>query len=181
MTHLVRLSKFMALALRHRPAAFGLELDAEGFVPLAALERVIAAQPDLPTGRAEILQVVETLRPNRYEVRGEQIRARYGHAKSARPVAYPPVTPPPVLYHGTYPAALANIHRAGLQAQQRQYVHLSTTLERAQTVGQRRAATPVILTIQAQAAHAAGVEFYAPEAQHYLARSIPPEFILFPE
>ena len=63
----------------------------------------------------------------------------------------------------------------------RQYVHLATTLAEAERVGLRRAQAPAILTIRARRAHAAGTAFHAPDASHFLARSIPPEFIEFPE
>jgi inhibitor of KinA sporulation pathway (predicted exonuclease) len=36
-------------------------------------------------------------------------------------------------------------------------------------------------TIRARSAHLAGIAFHAPDASHFLARSIPPEFIEFPD
>ena len=178
----VRLSKFMSLVLRHRAHDFGLSLDAEGFVPLAALVALVEQKPELHAGRAEILAVVERGRPSRFQVRGDDIRAAYGHSlKSAAPISYPPVEPPPILFHGTQPDALESIRQHGLRSMKRQYVHLSTTRERAEEVARRRTRQPVILTIQAQAAHAAGVVFHSPEANHYLVYgSIPAEFIAFP-
>jgi putative RNA 2'-phosphotransferase len=63
----------------------------------------------------------------------------------------------------------------------RQYVHLSTTMERAREVASRRTREPVILSVRALDAHAAGVVFHSPEPQHFLARTIAPQFIEFPE
>lgn len=63
----------------------------------------------------------------------------------------------------------------------RQYVHLATTRAEAERVGVRRARSPAILTIRARAAHCAGIAFYSPDPDHFLARSIPPEFIEFPD
>ena len=179
---LIRLSKFMSLVLRHRAQAFGLVPDAEGFVPLEALVAIVEKNSSLRAGRAEILTVVEHSQPQRFELRGELIRATYGHSlKSEAPIRYPVVIPPPTLFHGTHPQAIPNIRASGLRAMQRQYVHLSTTLERAREVARRQTKTPAILIIRAQAAHAAGIVFHSPEPKHYLARAIPPEFILFPE
>lgn len=183
MTH-VRLSKFMSLILRHRARAFGFTPDAEGFVPLEEFVAVVARDQrlSLDEARAAILKVVETGAPKRYEVRGGLIRATYGHSRRNAPeVAYPPVEPPATLFHGTAPEALAASRAEGLRPMKRQYVHLSTTLERAQTVAGRRTRAPVILLICALAAHQAGVVFHAPEPQHYLAHAIPAEFILFSE
>ncbi len=180
-----RLSKFMSLALRHRAPDFGLFPDGKGFVPLTALTAIVEKNTRLNAGLAEILAVVETGQPKRYEIKDGLIRATYGHSQSQKlgvAVEYPAVEPPARLYHGTHPGALNAIREHGLRAMQRQYVHLSTTLERAREVSHRRAqAAPVILTINAQAAHATGIEFYSPEPKHYLARAIPPEFITFPE
>ena len=47
-------------------------------------------------------------------------------------------------------------------------------------MGVRRALSPLILGVRARAAHATGIVFHSPEANHFLARSIPPEFIEFP-
>jgi RNA:NAD 2'-phosphotransferase (TPT1/KptA family) len=47
----------------------------------------------------------------------------------------------------------------------------------AQTVADRHGDEIVILTIRAAEAHADGIVFYHPEAEHYLARSIPQEYI----
>ncbi|MGH2375834.1 MAG: RNA 2'-phosphotransferase, partial [bacterium] len=41
----VRLSRLLALVLRHRPEEVGLTLDAGGFAPLEALAQALAAQP----------------------------------------------------------------------------------------------------------------------------------------
>lgn len=180
--HLTRLSQFMSLVLRHRAPAFGLTPDAEGFVPLEALVAIVEKNSHLRVGRSEILAVVENSRPKRYEMRGELIRATYGHSlKSEAPIWYPPVEPPPTLFHGTHPRAIESIREHGLRAMNRQYVHLSTTLERARAVAHRRTKTPILLIIRAQAAQAAGITFHSPEPKHFLARAIPPEFILFPE
>ncbi|MDX2140924.1 MAG: RNA--NAD 2'-phosphotransferase, partial [Chloroflexota bacterium] len=61
----------------------------------------------------------------------------------------------------------------------RQFVHLTTSEERARTVAGRHAGDTVLLTIRAGDAHRAGIVFYHPEAEHYLAKAIPAEYISF--
>ena len=115
----------------------------------------------------------------RYEQVGTLIRALYGHS-AVREITYEAVEPPDILYHGTTPEALKSIREEGLSAQQRQYVHLSTQTEQAINVAGRHGKA-TILTVRAKEAHDAGLEFYHPEPQHYLAKAVPPKFIDFPE
>ena len=177
----VRLSKFMSLALRHRAKDFGLTLDAEGFVPLADLVALVEKQQHLQAGQMEMIEVIETQRPKRFELRGDLIRATYGHsARRMQSIEYPSIEPPETLYHGTNEQALFGIRKTGLRSMARQYVHLSTSIERARTVASRRTPNPIILTIRSKAAYDFGIVFHSPEPQHFLAKEIPPEFILFP-
>jgi putative RNA 2'-phosphotransferase len=172
-----QLSKFLSLMLRHQAVKFGLRLDEEGFTPLADL--VAAARRERGwqhVTEEAVREVVATSDKQRFELRGEQIRARYGHSVPGQ-VSYPEAEPPELLYHGTSPAALPSIRARGLQSMRRQYVHLSTAVEQARTVGRRHAADPVILTVRARAAWEAGITFHQPEARLWLASSIPPEYI----
>ncbi len=121
----------MSFALRHDPANFKLELDEDGWVDLGALVVAIAARPKWNWVRTEhIRHVVGTSNKRRFEIKGQAIRARYGHSRAARPT-YRPVEPPPVLYHGTPRCNLPAIRRHGLKAMSLQYVHLSATTEMA--------------------------------------------------
>jgi putative RNA 2'-phosphotransferase len=178
----MHLSKFMSLVLRHRAKDFGLALDAEGFVPFDVLVALIEKQQHLTAGRAEVIEVIEHQRPKRFELRGDLIRATYGHsARRMQSIEYPPIEPPETLFHGTNQQALYSIRKVGLRSMARQYVHLSTSIERAQTVASRRTPNPIILTIRSKAAYDSGIVFHSPEPQHFLAKEIPPEFIVFPE
>ena len=60
---------------------------------------------------------------------------------------------------------------------ERQYVHLSPDTETAICVGTRHDARPVVLTIRAAEAHAAGIEFYQADDAVYLTKRVPPEFL----
>lgn len=174
---LIRLSKFLAVMLRHSPHEYGLSPDSEGFVPLdSALAQIEKRFPGRYT-RADLDAVVagDARGKKRYQIEGDRIRALYGHSQVS--VEYPPALPPARLYHGTVARHLDSIRERGLRAQARQYVHLTTSLERARTVAGRHDDSIIILTIYAGEAHAAGIVFYHPEAEHYLARSIPSEYI----
>lgn len=177
-----RLSKFLAVMLRHKPEQFGLTLDAHGFAPL---EPVWQAIRDKYGGRytyddLEAVVAGDATGKKRYEIIGDRIRAMYGHSH-VREIVYPPVQPPQTLFHGTNATAAAAIRQQGLMALGRQYVHLTTNRTNALNVARRRTPAPVLLVVQAQAAHAAGYVFHQPEAEHYLTRQVPPSFITFPD
>lgn len=183
MTTHTKLSKFISMVLRHRADEFDIELDGEGFTDIGALYTVVQKRYKGAYTYDDLIRVVTTPGSDnklRFELMGERVRARYGHNKHVAEVTYTPEVPPEILYHGTVAVALAGILEQGLQAQQRQYVHMSTTVERATTVGSRRGEV-ILLRVQALAAHQAGIAFYHPEDEHYLAEHIPPEFIVFPE
>jgi len=179
-TRHLKLSKFLALILRHQPERFGLALDGEGWASLSEVMEILHALPNLRWAtRADVMAVVEGGAGDdkrRFEVEGERIRARYGHSM-ARPIRYEPCIPPPFLYHGTSPEALETIRREGLKPMERQYVHLSPDRETALRVGVRHNDEPVVLTIRAAEAHAAGIQFYQADEAVYLARYVPPEYV----
>ena len=178
--HLVKLSKFLALILRHQPERFALALDEEGWASLAEVMEILRGLPNLRwTTRADVMRVVAEGAGDgkrRFQVEGKRIRARYGHS-IAQPIRYAPCTPPQVLYHGTAPDALESIRRAGLEPMGRQYVHLSPDAKTAVRVGTRHDEHPVVLTVRAAEAHAAGIEFYQADKMVYLGKHIPAEFI----
>lgn len=176
----VTLSKFMALVLRHAPGRFGLAPDDEGYVPLDELVLVVKSRRGgerLDAG--DIRRVVASSDKQRYEIAGAKIRARYGHSLEQR-ITYPPAEPPAVLYHGTSPDALPLIRREGLRSMRRQYVHCAIEPGLALTVGSRHARAPVLITVRAREAHAAGLSFYSPEPRIYLADAIPAGFLELP-
>ncbi len=176
-----RLSRFLALILRHQPENFGLSLDSDGFAPLDQVWAQVIQQFGSAFTSEDLEAVVagDSHGKRRYEISGDRIRALYGHS-DAPPIEYPMAEPPERLYHGTVIAALESIRREGLSAQSRQYVHMTTNHAIAAEVAKRHAENTVILTIRAGDAYRAGVAFYHPETQHYLAKHIPPAFIVVP-
>ncbi|MGQ0548324.1 MAG: RNA 2'-phosphotransferase [Armatimonadota bacterium] len=175
----VRLSRLLALVLRHRPEEVGLALDAGGFAPLDALARGLAAQPGWSSVTVADLMAVAEADPRRYEVRDGMIRARYGHTVTvAQPgeAAYPPEW----LYHGASPDEAAAMRTGGLLPQARQHVHLSTTPALARDIGQRHTPDADVVVVFARRAHAAGVEFRRAGPTVYLTARISPEFLLLP-
>ncbi len=170
------LSKFLSLILRHRPFDFKLKPDDKGFVAFDGLLQAIQRTSGWSwVKKDDVLAIVNSPEKKRFEMMGGKIRALYGHSIETK-MDVPRATPPDVLYHGTTAKLASEIERRGLVPRNRQYVHLTETLEEAIEIGFRRDPKPAIVTIRSKEALAAGVEFYRGSDGAYLAARIPREF-----
>jgi putative RNA 2'-phosphotransferase len=122
-----------------------------------------------------VLAVVANDTKSRFTVAGELIRAAQGHTTQVGPVGQVQA-PPATLFHGTTATAADSIMATGLHPGSRRDVHLSADLDTATTVGARRG-DPVILTVDAAAAHAAGLQFRVADNGVWLTSAVPAEFI----
>lgn len=172
---LVRLSKTVSHALRHQPDRYGLNLDKEGWVPVAELLAALHRRwPGL--SEADLAAMMAAGDKQRFEMEGGRIRARYGHSGPNR-VVLETAIPPPFLYHGTTRRNLAAIRHDGLRPMRRQFVHLAADIPTALATSQRRPGPHVLLAVDTRAAHDAGVPFYRGNTDIWLAGPIPPAFI----
>ncbi|RAU98877.1 RNA 2'-phosphotransferase [Paenibacillus sp. YN15] len=166
------LSKWMTKALRHTPGEFGLTLDPEdGSCPADSLLAAITSHSRWSWVTLEhIRQVVRNSDKQRFEWKGERIRARYGHSHDH--ISYTPEIPPAVLYHGTNQKALPSILKEGLLPMGRQYVHLSEGTHFATMAGSRRGEL-VILRVDTAHARESGATFYYAGNEVWLADRVP--------
>ncbi|EYB69547.1 tRNA phosphotransferase 1 isoform 1 [Deinococcus phoenicis] len=167
-----QLSRRLAYLLRHAPGDLGVTLEPGGWVPVRAVLR------HLRISREQLARVVATNHKQRYTLDGERIRANQGHSVPVE-LDLAPAVPPAQLYHGTHPAALPAIRREGLRTMGRHHVHLSPDPQTARRVGARRG-TPVVLTVEAGAMHAAGHVFYLSTNGVWLTDAVPPGFLVLP-
>lgn len=174
-----RLSRLLALVLRHRPGEVGLTLDAGGFAPVDVVARALATQRGWESLTSDELLALVAADPRRYEARDGRIRARYGHTIQVEEPGEPAL-PPEWLYYGVARDALARIGAEGLRPSDRQHVHLSTTPGAALEVGRRHAPDAVVVVVLARAAHAAGIVFRRAAAALFLTGHVPPAFLLLP-
>lgn len=177
---LVRTSKFLSYVLRHNPDALGLDVEPGGWVDVGdLLDR--AREQGRSLDRTLLEQVIAHGDKERFSLSDDRtkIRANYGHSIDVD-LDLTPTPPPPTLYHGTARAALSSIQQEGLLPQSRQYVHLSSTPEEAQTVG-RRHGPPVVLRVEAQRMHEAGFTLYQSTEAVWLTQRIPPRFLQIPD
>jgi putative RNA 2'-phosphotransferase len=173
----VRLSRRLALVLRHRPETAGLTLDATGWVPVAD---VLTA---LRISRADLDAVVENNDKSRFAIAAgadgvERIRANQGHSRRVNvDLELPPAQPPAVLFHGTPRTNLDPILREGLHPRSRQHVHLSPDVATALVVGRRRSRDVVVLEVEAGAMAESGHVFQRSENGVWLTAAVPAAFL----
>jgi putative RNA 2'-phosphotransferase len=170
----LRLSKFISFVLRHKPENFGLRLDTFGFVKISDLLTVLQnryGSVDL----SDIERVVKDCPKRRFEIRGDKIRARYGHSIQVQ-LDIQPSEPPEYLYHGTSPAMKNAILAEGIKPMRRRYLHLSKSKDEAFQVGRRKSKSPLVFTIKAKEAFHNGIKFYDMGIV-VLSESMPSEFI----
>jgi putative RNA 2'-phosphotransferase len=171
----MRLSKKLTFWLRHKPEHGKLTLSKEGWVPLAQILEALKRQGD-ELQLADLLELIRHDEKERFEIEDGRIRARYGHSIPLE-VKPHPGTPPATLYHGTTHRYLPKILEMGLRPMKRQFVHLSPSVKIAREVGCRRDQTPVVLSINAHAAHQAGIQFYPRGRGIWLSDPIPPKYL----
>jgi putative RNA 2'-phosphotransferase len=173
----VRLSKRLSLVLRHRPETAGLTLDANGWVPVAALLTALGITRD------ELDVVVAHNDKSRFVVEpgadgAERIRAQQGHSRRVGvDLGLPPADPPAVLYHGTPAANVGAILAQGLRPRSRQHVHLSADVPTALVVGRRRAADVAVFEVSAGRMAAEGHLFHRSGNGVWLTAAVPPSFL----
>lgn len=172
----VKLSKFISLILRHKPDVIGVELDQNGWCEVDDLLLKMNEKGKSIT-RSLLDEIVRTDSKGRYTYNsdGTKIRANQGHSIVVD-VELQKEIPPKYLYHGTIRKYVTSILKAGIKKGQRQYVHLSTNIEVAQTVGKRRG-IPVILKIEAGKMHVDGYEFYLSKNKIWLCDYVPSKYV----
>jgi putative RNA 2'-phosphotransferase len=172
----VRISKFLALVLRHEPERIGLELDDRGWADVDALLARSAAH-GMTFTEDDLRRVVATNPKQRYLLDEDRrrIRANQGHSVVVD-LGLEPTTPPVELYHGTARRNLEAILAGGLDRMQRRHVHLSGDVETATTVGARHG-TPVVLLVAAGTMHTDGHQFFRSENGVWLVAHVPPTYL----
>lgn len=172
----MKISKFLALVLRHKPEEIGIALDGAGYVAVSELLEALARHGS-PVTEAELQYVVATNSKKRFAFSedGLRIRASQGHSIVVE-LGYEPSAPPERLYHGTVERCLPSIRTQGLIKGSRQHVHLSLDVGTARKVGERRG-KPVVLAILAGEMHRAGLAFYISDNGVWLTDHVPVKYI----
>lgn len=143
------LSKLMSYILRHHPDKFGLELGNNGFVDLGEFTRAIQKEHPEVIWADILREVYEFKDKQRFEIKGDKIRALHGHSVESN-IKHTAEKPPKVLYHGTSRRAYELIKVEGLKPMNREFIHLSENTDMAIEVANRYDKKPVIMQIDTE-------------------------------
>ena len=168
---LTKTSKFISLILRHKPEEIGITLDEHGWANVDDLIRGVNI--DMKT----LEQIVETDDKQRYSFNAYKtfIRANQGHSIPVD-VELDELRPPEFLWHGTGEKYMNSICRDGLIPKSRLYVHLSSDMETAITVGKRHG-NVVLLRVDARKMYQDGFKFYLSKNGIWLTKYVPTSYL----
>ena len=172
------LSKTLSYVLRHKPEAYGVVLDNEGWAEVKHLLSALQHHHQHLVSLQQLQEVVSTNEKQRFSFNdaNTHIRANQGHSV---PVDLPLETqiPPDLLFHGTATRFLDSIYENGLLKGARHHVHLSADEAAAAEVGQRYG-KPIVLRVRALAMHHDGMLFVRSANGVWLTDKLPAAYIL---
>ncbi|MBP3194386.1 MAG: RNA 2'-phosphotransferase [Cardiobacteriaceae bacterium] len=172
-----KISKIIALVLRHKPEVIGIKLDKNGWAKVDELIAGISKIFSVVINQELLEKIVETDGKKRYSFNENRslIRANQGHS-IAVDVQLKREIPPPILYHGTAEKYENSIDEQGLIPKSRLYVHLSKDTETATIVGKRHG-KPVIYKIDSAKMCEDDFEFFLSENGVWLTKTVPIEYL----
>lgn len=176
MKNITKISKFLSYVLRHNPGEIGIELDEQGWIDINELIDKSNRKGQKIT-RELLDEVVQTNDKQRFAISedGLLIRANQGHSLKIN-LDLSPISPPPVLLHGTAKKSIATIKVDGLKKMARHHVHLTENRMIAGAVG-RRYGKLVKLEIDSRQMAEDGFEFYKTANGVWLVESVPAKYL----
>ncbi|NPA85655.1 MAG: RNA 2'-phosphotransferase [Crenarchaeota archaeon] len=167
----ISLSKKMTYLLRHSEGF----TDSEGWAEIGKLVRELRKFYPWVT-EEHVLYVASKDEKGRYEVKGDKIRARYGHTvKYVRPTLEE--VEEEVLYHGTSCEAAKKILREGIKPMRRNFVHLTTSLEEAVENARRKGRCIEVLVVDGRCLRERGIKLYKGGKHVRVCEWVPPECV----
>ena len=174
--------RFVLKILRHCAEEYSINLDENGWANVDDLILVVNYQFQIQSHwkdwNRSAVETICDLQSDRLEMKNGKIRARYGHSIAHVKVAGIGV-PPRRLFHGTSSIALPWILQGGLQPAGRNFVHLTSDLQYAQSISETitAPAKAVILEIDTVLSRKLGIIFHRANRHVWLALWLPPPAI----
>ena len=173
------LARRLALVLRHAPEKFDLEMDINGWVDVKDIVRKFKKQGGKRNHWLRphhLSAVVETDPKGRYDIRGNTIRATYGHTVEIE-IDLPTDNIPDALYYPCDPVETENLLEVGISPSGRSHVHLSASIKTAAEAGHVHFALPTILEIDTAQMIAAGETIWHAGITVYLTDNTPAKYL----
>lgn len=174
-----KISKFISFALRHNPDKAGVSLDKNGWCNLGDLSESISKEFNCNFTKYDIREIVKQDSKERYQIKNNKIRARYGHSDGLDvEINSKSINPPTILYHGTPTENVESIMNNGLKSSSRKKVHLTSSKKEAKKVGKRHDEDIALLKIETDKLNEReNNNFYKRGKKTFLTSNIPPEYI----
>jgi len=169
-----RLGRFISGALRHFPDDLGLAMNQHGWVDIDVLCDAMKTRYKW-ANKEKLFSIIESDEKGRYEVKGNKIRARYGHSVDVD-LDFPDNTLPE-LYYGASREEVDILLEKGIRPIKQRYVHLSTSVEKAKEVASIHTEDPVLLAINAEEAQKEGVRMLSATENIVLSEEIPAQYL----
>ena len=173
------LARRLALVLRHAPEKFDLEMDINGWVDVKDIVRQFKKQGGKRNHWLRphhLSAIVETDPKGRYDIRGNTIRATYGHTVEIE-IDLPTDNIPDALYYPCDPVETENLLEVGISPSGRSHVHLSASIKTAAEAGHVHFALPTILEIDTAQMIAAGETIWHAGITVYLTDNTPAKYL----
>lgn len=169
-----KLGRFISGALRHFPDDLGLAMNQHGWVDVDVLCDAMRTRYKW-ANKEKLFSIIESDEKGRYEIQGRKIRARYGH--SVKVDLDHPGNTLPLLYYGASREEVDILLEKGIKPIKQRYVHLSTSVEKAQEVARIHTDDPVLIIINAKEAQRGGVRMLSATENIVLAEEIPAQYL----
>lgn len=169
-----RLGRFISGALRHFPDDLGLAMNQHGWVDVDVLCDAMGTRYKW-SNKEKLFSIIESDEKNRYEIQGRKIRARYGHSVFVD-LDFPENSLPQI-YYGASREEVDILLEKGIKPLKQRYVHLSSSIEKAEEVARIHTENPVLIVIDAEGAQNHGVTMLKATEHIVLSEEIPPEYL----
>lgn len=172
------MARKLALVLRHAPEKFDLEMDINGWIDVRDIVR------KFKDGRRRqhwlrphhLSAISETDPKGRYEVRGNMMRATYGHTVEIE-LDLPSANIPDSLFYPCDPNESENLLEIGISPGDRSHVHLSATIRSAAEAGRFHHSDPTIIEVDTARMTASGETIWHAGVTVFLTDSVAGEFL----
>lgn len=170
-----KLGRLISGILRHFPDKFGLKVDENGWVNLDSLVR--ALKKNFKWVDKWVLKIIVSSDPKeRYEIRENKIRARYGHSIDVE-LRDMPEADEDVLFYATSEEEAQRLTEVGIKPVNRKFVHLATSAEKSLEAARVRSNNPVLFEVDAKSAKKDGIKIIKANRYIALAKEVPAKYV----